>query len=163
MWGWIEDTNLAVFSNNPRTSPRKKGEKERASRLGYRCPLPKLMLFSLTRVQRGHHEHAGYDTGKALAYCGLSYDGLPAGSHSVSVQPSHLPLEVTLEFQVGLISVCWTPFSSFFSNLEATSSYLTLSQQACSGKCHSLPPPMTIALTACSCLNVHTPLSIKMK
>lgn len=71
------------------------------SRLGHSCPLPKLMLFSLTRV---HHEHAGYDTRKALTYCGLSYDGLPASSHSVSAQPSHLPLEVTLEFQVGLIS-----------------------------------------------------------
>lgn len=106
VWGWIEDTNLGVFSNNPRTSFRKKGEKERASRLGYRCLLPKLMLFSLTRKQREHYKHAGYDTRKTLTYCGLSYDGLPASSHSVSAQPSHLPLKVTLEFQVGLVSLC---------------------------------------------------------
>lgn len=66
----------------------------------------KLMLFSLTREPREHYEHAGYDTRKTLTYCGLSYDGLPASSHSVSAQPSHLPLEVTLEFQVGLVSLC---------------------------------------------------------
>lgn len=89
-----------------------------------------------------------------------------ASSYSVSAQPSLLPLEVTLEFQVGLVSLCRTPrvlkaFSSFSSNLEATSLCLTPSQQACSGKYHSHPSPMTMAPTAGGCLGVHTPIKYK--
>lgn len=89
-----------------------------------------------------------------------------ASSHSVSAQPSLLPLGVTVEFQVGLVSLCRTPrvlwaFSSFFFNLEATSLYLTPSQQACSGKCHSHLSPITMAPTACGCLDVHTPIKYK--
>lgn len=89
-----------------------------------------------------------------------------ANSYSVSAQPSLLPLEVTVEFQVGLVSLCQTPrvlwaFSSFFSNLEATSLDLTPSQQASSGKCHSHPSPTTMAPTACRCLDVHIPTKYK--
>lgn len=150
---------MSSLTTNPRTSLRKKGEKERASRLGYRCLLPKLMLFSLTRVQRGHHEHAVMTQGKLLPTVVFPMMAFPPSSHSVSAQPGLLPLEVTLESQVGLASLCGLPKCSGHSHHSSLILNQLVPHSFPTGNSH--PPPMTMAPTACGCLDVHTLLSIK--